>query len=407
MPTIFDVLGRHPIHPFPARMAPAIALNALEESTQCLRVLDPMARSGTVVAVAQKSGHTALGFDTDPLAVLMARVWTTPICPKAVVAKSKEVLRRARKIYEDIPLREAYPKDANDETRKFIRYWFDSLARRQLTSLATTIDRLHDDQIRDALWCVVSRLIITKQAGASRAMDLSHSRPHRTFDKAPILPFDKFIVAAKIVANNCVHTPKDQCTPVSIVRRADARSLPIEPESIDLVITSPPYLNAIDYLRCNKFSLVWMGHQISTLRAIRAGNIGTEIALPSGLKTGEVQDAAERIGNTAALGRRYKGILDRYIHDMNKALNEISCVLRPNGRAVLVIGDSMIRETFIKNSDALSFLAERLGLCLENRTTRELPPNRRYLPPPATKNSRPNLQARMRSEVVLTFRAIS
>ncbi|MDP6262143.1 MAG: hypothetical protein QGI42_00310, partial [Rhodospirillales bacterium] len=160
-------------------------------------------------------------------------------------------------------------------------------------------------------------------------------------------------------------------------------------------------------LRCNKFSLVWMGHQISTLRAIRAGNIGTEIALPSGLKTGEVQDAAERIGNTAALGRRYKGILDRYIHDMNKALNEISCVLRPNGRAVLVIGDSMIRETFIKNSDALSFLAERLGLCLENRTTRELPPNRRYLPPPATKNSRPNLQARMRSEVVLTFRAIS
>lgn len=387
-------------------MAPAIALDALEESTQCLRVLDPMAGSGTVVAVAQESGHYAFGFDTDPLAVLMARVWTTPICPEAVVAKSKEVLWRAQKICQNLPLRDAYPKDANAETRKFIRYWFDSHARRQLTSLATPINRLRDDRMRDALWCAVSRLIITKQAGASRAMDLSHSRPHRTFDKAPILPFEKFIAAANVVANNCVRTPKDQCTPVSIVRRADARSLPIAPESIDLVITSPPYLNAIDYLRCSKFSLVWMGYQISTLRAIRAGNIGTEVALPSGLKTDEVRDVAERIGYSATLGRRYKGILDRYIHDMNKALNEISRVLRPNGRAVIVIGNSMIRETFIKNSDALSFLAERLGLCLENRTTRELPPNRRYLPPPSTKKSGPNLQARIRSEVILTFRAI-
>ena len=365
-----------------------------------------MAGSGTVVAVAQASGHTALGFDTDPLAVLVARVWTTPICPEAVVAKSKKVLRRARTICQDLPLREAYPEDANAETRKFIRYWFDGRARRQLTSLATPINRLRDDRIRDALWCAFSRLIITKQAGASRAMDLSHSRPHRTFEKAPILPFEKFIAAAKVVANNCVRTSNDQCTPVSVVRRADARSLPIEPESVDLVITSPPYLNAIDYLRCNKFSLVWMGHQISTLRAIRAGNIGTEIALPSGLKTDEVRDAAERIGDIAALGRRYEGILDRYIHDMSKALNEIWRVLRPNGRAVLVIGDSMIRGTFIKNSAALSFLAERNDLCLENRTTRELPPNRRYLPPPEIKNSGSNLQARMRSEVVLTFRAV-
>ncbi len=407
MSTIFDVLGRHPIHPFPARMAPAIALNALEESTQCLRVPDPMAGSGTVVAVAQASGHTALGFDTDPLAVLMARVWTTPICPEAVVAKSKEVLRRARKLCQELPLREAYPEDANTETRKFIRYWFDGRARRQLTSLAIAIGRLRDDRIRDALWCAFSRLIITKQAGASRAMDLSHSRPHRTFDKAPILPFEKFIAAAKVVANNCVHTPNDQRTPVSIVRRADARSLPIEPESVDLVITSPPYLNAIDYLRCNKFSLVWMGHQISSLRATRANNIGAEIALPSGLKTDEVRDAVKWIGDTGALGRRYKGILDRYIHDMSKALTEISRVLRPNGRLVLVIGDSMIRGTFIKNSDALSFLAEQLGLCLENRTNRELPPNRRYLPPPAMKGSGSKLQARMRSEAVLTFRAMN
>ena len=41
--TILETLGRKPIHPFPARMAPGIALEALGESNTPLRVLDPMA----------------------------------------------------------------------------------------------------------------------------------------------------------------------------------------------------------------------------------------------------------------------------------------------------------------------------------------------------------------------------
>jgi len=43
-----------------------------------------------------------------------------------------------------------------------------------------------------------------------------------------------------------------------------------------VVLTSPPYLNAIDYMRCSKFSLVWMGHTIRELRNIRADSVGTE-----------------------------------------------------------------------------------------------------------------------------------
>ena len=89
MTTIFDILGRKPIHPFPARMAPLIALDALGKNGTPLRVLDPMVGSGTVVAVAQASGHEALGFDTDPLAVLVARVWTTPIHLEVISEKAR------------------------------------------------------------------------------------------------------------------------------------------------------------------------------------------------------------------------------------------------------------------------------------------------------------------------------
>src|SRR5579864_7393210 len=94
--TIFEALGRHPIHPFPARMAPGIALEALGEGKTSLRILDPMAVSGTVLAVARSRGHRAYGVYLDPLAVLLARVWTTAVDAAHVLDKATEVLERAK-----------------------------------------------------------------------------------------------------------------------------------------------------------------------------------------------------------------------------------------------------------------------------------------------------------------------
>src|SRR5713226_4371583 len=94
--TILEALGRSPIHPFPARMAPGIALEALGESTTTLRVLDPMAGSGTVLAVARAKGHRAFGVDLDPLAVLLAGVWTRTVDAGRVNDKAVQVLDRAK-----------------------------------------------------------------------------------------------------------------------------------------------------------------------------------------------------------------------------------------------------------------------------------------------------------------------
>src|SRR5436190_8345850 len=94
--TIFEILGRNPIHPFPARMAPGIALEALGDSKVPLRVLDPMTGSGTVLAVARANGHRAFGIDLDPLAVLLAGVWTRTVDATQVREKATEVLDRAK-----------------------------------------------------------------------------------------------------------------------------------------------------------------------------------------------------------------------------------------------------------------------------------------------------------------------
>ncbi|MGH7485930.1 MAG: hypothetical protein ACREMY_10075, partial [bacterium] len=160
--TIFETLGRNPIHPFPARMAPGIALEALGESKAPLKVLDPMMGSGTVLAVARANGHRAYGVDLDPLAVLLAGVWTRTVDAACVNDKAKEVLDRAKNSFASLRLGAAYPAASDDETRRFIRYWFDDYARRQLAALSSVISRVHDDATRDTLWCGFSRLMITK-----------------------------------------------------------------------------------------------------------------------------------------------------------------------------------------------------------------------------------------------------
>src|SRR5713101_1881482 len=123
--TISETLGREPVHPFPARMAPGIAFEVVAEAKKPLRVLDPMMGSGTVLAVARSKGHRAIGVDIDPLAVLISKVWTTAIDAEEVRHRAAEVLERAGGIFSTLSARDAYPRHADIETRRFVAYWFD------------------------------------------------------------------------------------------------------------------------------------------------------------------------------------------------------------------------------------------------------------------------------------------
>lgn len=379
--SILQTLGRNPIHPFPARMAPGIALEALDQSQKPLRVLDPMMGSGTVLAVAQENGHWAVGVDLDPLAVLLSRVWTQSLNQEVLRQRAVQVLKRAMANFSQIRTGDAYPRNSDEETQSFIRYWFDPYARRQLTSLSNTIRRVRNANEREALWCAFSRLIITKSAGASLAMDLSHSRPHREFSTAPVKPFNKFLSSVETVIQNCPKRGSKLQRPAAKVRIGDARRLRIRSNSIDLVLTSPPYLNAIDYMRCSKFSLVWMGYTVSEIRHIRGESIGSESSSEKA-KAPWICDIVKDLKMKPKLPRRDGDILSRYIWDMNKALSEVSRVLRNGGRAVYVVGDSKLKGTFVRNSSIIAAVAKANGLTLQSRRARRLPANRRYLPPP-------------------------
>jgi hypothetical protein len=401
--TIFEALGREPVHPFPARMAPGIALDIVAAEPKPIRVLDPMMGSGTVLAVARARGHVAHGIDIDPLAVLLAKVWTTAVDVRKVEGKAIEVLEKAKKDFGCRRVGDAYPQTADSETRKFIRYWFDDYARRQLASLSEAIGSVRDDRVRDVLWCAFSRLIITKQSGASLAMDLSHSRPHRVFKHAPVKPFNKFTDAVRHVLRNSIQHDQLGRGPATKVSLGDARSLAIESGTIDLVLTSPPYLNAIDYMRCSKFTLVWMGYSTRELTGIRTESVGTESGDQEARDSQSIQRVISDLKLTPRLSSRDEAVLAHYISDMRAAVSEVTRVLSPGGRAVYVVGENTVRGTFIPNAKIVSAVAQLSGLKIDGRHARELPANRRYLPPPKKRTAPEALDGRMRREVILSF----
>jgi hypothetical protein len=399
--TIYQVLGREPVHPFPARMAAGIALQAMPADSDQLRVLDPMMGSGTVLAMARARGHRGVGFDLDPLAVLISKVWTTANDPQEIRASAADVLDAAKDLLPDISDEDAYPLNADDETCEFVTYWFDTDARRQLTALSTAIDCVPRSTTKDVLWCAYSRLIITKKVGASLARDLAHSRPHRYYTQAPVKPFDKFTASIERVLANTISSKVADRGPAPKIHLGDARKLPLSSESIDLVVTSPPYLNAIDYIRCSKFSLVWMGERIADLRQVRAESVGAEAAKETDLDNSTLSSVVDALRLKPKLSPKNERILIRYIVDMRDSIKEVARVLEEGGKAVYVVGENTVRGTYIRNSTIMSKLAEAVGLTQIERRTRALPANRRYMPPPSTNIGA--MDARMRREVVLTF----
>lgn len=391
--------ARHSVHPFPARMAPELAFESLERLDRGSVVLDPMSGSGTVLRQANEFGLSALGFDMDPLAVLMARVWTTPVRGEVVLDLAEFVLNEAKALRtEDVHLDWM---DSDSETSQFVAFWFAEKQLSQMRKLSYILACLSGNKSSkhraelDVLRIALSRIVITKEQCASLARDTSHSRPHRVSVTSEYCCFIGFDRSVKALCTRLLTRP-----PVggSLIALGDVRKLRVESQSIGAVLTSPPYLNAIDYMRGHRMSLVWLGYRLATLREIRSDTLGAERG-PDSERT-DLQRARNAMGSVDELPPRYRKMIDRYINDVQMMMGEIARVLIPKKRATLVVGNSCLRGVYIDNSSLVRYAADEAGLKLLQSRERPLPDANRYLP-----TSSGMLSKRMRVETILTFSA--
>jgi hypothetical protein len=107
------------------------------------------------------------------------------------------------------------------------------------------------------------------------------------------------------------------------------------------------------------------------------------------------------MGEVRKLPQRHKNMVARYVRDVHGMMKEIARVLRPEGRAILVVGNSCLKNVFLSNSAAIAKAGSQAGLRLVGKTERELPDTKRYLPLP--KGHKNPLGKRMRTETILTF----
>ena len=381
------------IHPFPARMAPELVRDALKLLPANGRVLDPMCGSGTVPRLAVEEGHECVGVDIDPLSVSMARVWTSRLDPDRISEDAENLVREADSLNPS-----SIHKPGDPETQRFISYWFAAKQRDALARLATVL-MCCDRSTKLALLIAFSRIIVSKRMMASLARDTSHSRPHKVAHENNFDVYAGFQKSAQLVARRLL---PERILGTAEILLGDARTLKgIKDNGFDMVLTSPPYLNAIDYLRGHRLALVWMGHTMKSLRETRAASVGAERILPQTIGSVEISSFVIRTEGST-FKERQLGWIRRYAADMKAVLRQVHRTLKPNGHLITVIGNSFIRGAKVDNAGLIEALAIENGFEVQDRKTRKILARRRYLPPPGEGTSA--LDARMRTETVLILR---
>lgn len=288
----------HWIYPYKGKFHPQMIralLNFIQVKGGDL-VLDPFLGSGTTALESQVLGINSIGIDVSPVCVLISKVKTQSI---DVLDKIKEVKNEILK--------------HNGKTLMN----FDTSPKK----LRSAINSIEDEKVRN--FFLVAELV--SHSDTSRRRRDFHESFSNNVEKMikSVEDFDKAVKEVGIELGNAK------------IEEGDSRNIKLKDNSVDGIVTSPPYSIALDYVKNDAHALEALGFDT---KQIRGGFIGV------------------RGSNSARI--------ELYNQDMMKSIDEMFRVLKPGKFCVIVIGDASYLGERVKTVDFTIKYAERIGFKL-------------------------------------------
>ena len=286
----------HWIYPYKGKFHPQMirALLNIIGLNEGDTVLDPYIGSGTTAVEAQLLGINCVGIDISPLCTLLSKVKTESIYVLPQIL------------------------DWKDEVIKRIK---PSLLNLEDQTIDETINIISEEKVRN--FFEMAKLVSISD-NARRGKDFSNS----------FLKNIELMIASVSDYVEIVKKLKLKLGTVDI-RNSDSRLLLIEKNSIDGIVTSPPYSIALDYVSNDAHSLKELGFNISEIREEFIGVRGK--------------------GQTR---------IDLYNNDMKKSLDEMYRVLKPNKFAAIILGNATYLGQEVNTVEFTIEYAEKIGFKL-------------------------------------------
>lgn len=358
----------HGIFKYPCKFIPHIPRWAIKKyadhTNKKYGVLDPFAGSGTSLVESVRFGLPSYGIDPDPLSQLLIKVKTTTISKEEI----RQINRLLTQIISDFKKTGLHPETIPELPN--ITHWFNADTIEDLTRVKFLIFELQcSNEIKDFFKiCLAS--IIRKVSNA----DAQSPKPYVT-SKVPKTPsnvielFEKTLrVQLKKLKEFSLEAYGE---PAKIVGN-DAKNINTNyfmENPINLAITSPPYINAFDYVRSLRLENAWLDLvDLKNLSKCREIQVGTE-QIPASIYNGkphflDLSILDEKILDIFNKDKKRAHVVHKFFTDMEANISNVYESLEDGGHYCIVVGDSNIRGTFIPTHEILIEIGKRNGFKL-------------------------------------------
>ncbi len=367
----------HCYHRYPAKFIPQLVEKLMDEyliGHRAFQVNDLFMGSGTTLACAIARGYYASGTDINYSAELIARAKCTPIEPILLKNKVGKFLEDLSFLNEEsLFCSKKYKPQIPKENIERIEYWFEPKAIEELGIILARINRERDESVKLFLRCCFSHILKT----CSRWL-MSSTKPTKDKSKKrakPICAFKKHI--NKMLRGNEAFwsaVPENVRKKINkhlIIKRQDARHQPVDDNSVDIQITSSPYVTSYEYADLHQLTTIWLEPEVH-LREYKKEFIGTS-AKSNGSRILKSCIGKDIKNSMQKVDKKMADEVEAFFVDMQECFNETYRILKVGGRCCYVIGNTKLRGVDILNAEVFAESMQYSGLKIDRIIKREIP----------------------------------